>query len=254
MLSRSLVVSGAAWLLIAALVCAQEKTAPEKQGPGPLGFGGLGGMGPGDLILPTQEVQKELGLTDDQKAQVKDLFSEVRQKARSALGNFNLQELLKLSQEERDKRLGEARKKAEATYKGIEDKLAKILDAKQLDRLGQIRLQREGAAALARPKIAEQLGLSDEQKAKIKKIMAESQPRILSVGAEKPSPDQIRDFFSQMRERRKKLQSDLLAVLTDQQKAKWSEMKGKEFKSPERPGPATKPAEPAKPPAEKSGE
>jgi Spy/CpxP family protein refolding chaperone len=249
MLSRSLVVSGAAWLLIAALVCAQE-----QKGPGPSGSGGLGGMVPGDLMLATQEVQKELGLSDDQKAQVKDLGREVRDRLRSALGNFNFQELQNLSREEREKRLGEARKKAEAAGKTIEDKLAKILDAKQLERLGQLRLQREGPAALARPKIADQLGLSDEQKAEIKKILAEARPRVLSAGAEKPSPDQLRDFFSRMQERRSKMQSDLLAVLSDQQKAKWSEMKGKEFKFPPPRLPAAKPAEPPKPPAGKSGE
>jgi Spy/CpxP family protein refolding chaperone len=254
MLSRSLVVSGAVWLLIAALVCAQEKPAAEKPVPGPLGFGGLGGMVPGDLMLASQEVQKELGLSDEQKAQVKDLGREVRDQLRSALGNFNFGELRDLSREEREKRLGEARKKAEAAGKVVEEKLAKILDAKQLERLGQIRLQREGPAALARPKIAEQLGLSDEQKAKIKKILGERQPLVAPAGNQKPSPDQIRDFLAKMQERRSKTQSDLLAVLTDEQKAKWSELKGKEFKFPPFRLPAAKPAEPPKPPAGKSGE
>jgi len=254
MLSRSLVVSGAAWLLIASLVWAQEKTAPEKKGPGPLGFPGMGNMAAGDLLWGMEAVQKELGLSDDQQAKVKDLLGEARDQLRSAVGNFNFQELLKLSQEDREKRLGEARKKAEAARKTAEDKLAKILDGKQLERLGQIRLQREGPAALARPKIAEQLGLNDEQKAKIKQIMAGRQPLVAPAGNEKPSPDQIRDFISRLQERRSKLQSDLLAVLTDQQKAKWAEMKGKEFKFPPLRLPAAKPAEPPKPPAEKSGE
>jgi hypothetical protein len=205
-------------------------------------------------MLATQEVQKELGLTDEQKAKVKDLGREVREQLRSALGNFNFQELQSLSREEREKRLGEARKKAEAAGKAVEDKLAKILDAKQLERLGQLRLQREGPAALARPRIADQLGLSDDQKAEIKKILAEARPLVAAAGAQKPSPDQLRDFFSRMQERRSKMQSDLLAVLSDQQKAKWTEIRGKDFKFPQRPGPAAKPAEPPKPPAEKSGE
>ncbi len=79
----------------------------------------------------------------------------------------------------------------------------KILIADQVDRVKQLQLQRDGIAALTRDDVAKKLGLTDDQIAKIKKLQ-ESLNR-----------------------------NDMLAVLTDQQRAKWKEMWGKEFTFPQ---------------------
>jgi hypothetical protein len=39
--------------------------------------------------------------------------------------------------------------------------------------------------------------------------------------------------MARMQKQREKLQADVLAALTDEQRAKWGEMKGKEFKFPQ---------------------
>ncbi len=58
-----------------------------------------------------------------------------------------------LSREEREKRFAEARKKSEEAVQQAEEKLSQILDAKQLERLGQLRVQREGFAASIVPRL-----------------------------------------------------------------------------------------------------
>jgi hypothetical protein len=40
-------------------------------------------------------------------------------------------------------------------------------------------------------------------------------------------------MMARMQKHRDKMQTDILAVLTDEQRAKWAEMKGKEFKFPQ---------------------
>ena len=95
---------------------------------------------------------------------------------RASFGQINFQELQNLSAEEREKRIGEMRKKFEEAGKGIDEKVGKILDAKQAERLQQLQLQREGAMALNRPEVIQKLGLSEEQQAKIKKIQEDARP------------------------------------------------------------------------------
>ena len=68
------------------------------------------------------------------------------------------------------------RKKFEEAGKGIDEKVAGILDAKQAERLHQLQLQREGAMALTRPEVIKKLDLSEEQQAKIKKIQEDARP------------------------------------------------------------------------------
>jgi hypothetical protein len=181
-----------------------------------MGFGGMGfggpGFGPGGMqvsslmLLGIPAVQQELGLSETQKSDLNDLQQKTQEQVRASFGDFG--QMQDLSPEERDKRFAAAAKKVEETNRQADEKAAKILNAKQAERLGQLRLQRDGPAALARPEIAKQLGLTDEQQAKIKGPQG--------------------GF---------RLQADVLAALTAEQKAKWAEMKGKEFQFPQPQGP-----------------
>ncbi|MBS0201772.1 MAG: CotH kinase family protein [Planctomycetes bacterium] len=96
-----------------------------------------------------------------------------------------------------------------------DEKLARILDAKQLDRLNQLRLQREGVQALNRDDLARKLGLSEEQREKLR-----NQP-----------PEAFAPFAPP--DVRQQAQADALAVLTDAQRNRFTELQGKEFKFPE---------------------
>ena len=232
MLRRAVVMGGVAMTMIASLTLAQQ---PKRQGRGGFGFGGPGGQGSGAMLLATPEVRKELGTSDEQNKQIDGLLEDLQEQMRASGGNINFQELQNLSQEERQKRIEEARKKRDENGKKTDEKLSKILEPKQTERLKQLRMQREGAGAFGREEIAKELGLSKEQQDKIRKIQEDSRPQGGGGAAnvQNLSDEERRELRTKMQERVQKAQKDMLVVLTEEQKKKWEAMKGKEFKFPE---------------------
>ena len=225
MLRRNVFIAGAILVLGSIAVTASA------QGP----RGGMFGRGGGSsaMLLGIPEVQKELNLSDDQKKDVDALLGDVREKMRASFGQVNFQDLQSLSAEEREKRIGEMRKKAEEAGKGVDEKAGKILDAKQVERLHQLQLQREGAMALTRPDVIKKLDLSEEQQAKIKKIQEDARPKGMVFDPNQSSEDR-QTAMKKMREQFEKAQKDCLAVLSDDQMLDWTKMCGKTFKFPER--------------------
>lgn len=192
------------------------------------------GGGSSAMLLTIPEVQKELNLSEDQTKQLTELAQEVRDKMRASFGQFNFGELQNLSEEERQKRMDEMRKKAEEATKGVDEKVGKILDAKQSERLKQLQLQAEGARALTRPEVIKKLGISDEQLAKIKKIQEDARPTGRAGFNRDQSDEDRQAAMKKMRERFEKAEKDCLAVLNDDQMLDWTNMCGKTFKFPER--------------------
>ena len=235
MLRWTVLISGVLLVSVVSLASAQERRGPGRGGPGGPGFGGPGGaggmQGSISMLLGMAEVQKELGLSDEQKKQVADLSRELREQMQSSMGNFNFQQMQDLSPEERDKRIAEARKKSEAVNEQAVAKVAKILDAKQFQRFEQLRVQREGISTLSRPEVAAKLGLSEDQQAKIRAIQESARPQ--ARGGPNQSEEDRRASFTRMQQQREKMQADILGVLTDAQKSKWEELKGKKFTFPQ---------------------
>lgn len=202
----------------------------QAQQPGRGGRGGFGG-GPGggsSAILGIPEVQKELGLSDDQKKQL----AEIAEKARPDLGSFNREEFAKLSDDEQAKRRDEMRKKFEESAAKALEQAAKVLDAKQNERFGQLRLQRDGAMALGQKDVGEKLGLSKEQHDKIGKIQEEARSAGRGAVGGGGSDEDRRAAFEKFQKAREKQTTDLLAVLTTEQKASWDKMQGAKFEFP----------------------
>ena len=230
-LRTSIVLGTALAVATASLVLAQQ---PKGQGRGqrPGGPGGPGGFGTGvTSLLGTPEVQKELGVNDDQKGLIDDMLKDMR----GSGGRSNFQDFRNLSQEERQKRFEEARKQGEERAKKAEEIPKVILEPKQFERLAELRIQREGVGALDRAEVAEKLGLTQEQKDKIRKIREES--RSDRGGFDRNASREERDkAAAQSRERREKANGNILAVFTTQQKETWEKMQGKKFDFPQRQG------------------
>lgn len=217
MLRTKSVLGVLALVLTASLVSAQDQPGRGRRGGGG-GFGGMMGSPVGLLRMP--EVRKELNLTEEQNKQV----DEALQQATPAGGFAGLQDL---SPEEQQKRREEMRRKMDEATASVK----KVLKPEQEKRLEQLALQRQGLAALARPEIAKQLGLTDEQKEKIEKIQASARPQFGSF--RDLSDEQRQKAFAEMQQKQEKAQTETLAVLSDDQKAKWAEMKGKDFTFPQ---------------------
>lgn len=184
------------------------------------GFGGFGGRGgSGIAMLRMPEVQTELKLTADQQTKLQDMM----QRQRERRGDF--QSLRDLSPEERQKAMAERR--------AAENKeLGAILNADQMKRYGQLRLQRQGMTALAEKEVADELTLTTDQRTKVQEIMQQQAVEMRSLFQGGGGGGDREAMRAKMEEMRKATDTKLAALLTDDQKKKWQEMVGAPFTFP----------------------
>jgi len=229
-MTRVLVRGMVAMLLIAVTASlAMAQPGGGRPGGGRGGFGG--GRGPAGLLM-MPEVQKELGLSE---TDVTKLTEKLRE-GRPERGAGNREEFQNLSDEERQKRREEFRKQAEEMAKKSDEIIKSSLTEAQFKRLGELRLQREGVNAFERSDIAEKLKLTAEQKEKITKLTEEGRPQFgrRGPGAGAGGAEGERPNFEEMRARREKLSTEVVAVLTPEQKTSWDNMQGARFEFPQR--------------------
>ena len=213
---------------VAAAIVALSALSASAQQPGQgFGFGGGGGGGGGVImLLGSEQVQKELELVDDQKAQLTKMQEEMRAQFTAAFAGVQ-----DLSEEERRKRFEEMRAKGEETMKQLRAKVEEILLPQQMDRLRQINLQVQGTRALNEPEVAEALGITEEQKTQLATIRDElrKQAEERRAARQANQGNQGQDNQADRDARRKAAQDRIMAVLTDEQKAKFEELKGEKF-------------------------
>jgi hypothetical protein len=206
------------WIVVAAVVAVAAPAAQAQQRGG-RGMGG-GRMTP-TMLLGQKSVQDELKVSEDQVGKITQLAA----KQREAFA-----ELRNLQGEERQKKLQELNQ-------ANEKQLAEILKPEQLKRLKQIAWQQQGGQALAESDVAEALGLSGEQKEKIKTINEDAQKEMRELFQPGGNREEAQKKMAEMR---KATEEKRMAVLTDTQKAKWKELLGEPFKGeitrPGRPG------------------
>lgn len=183
-------------------------TGDTMGGPLPMAFGG----GDSFAMLSNPSVQKDLELVEDQIQQIKDVNADFSARIQDQIGGlqgenggFDLA---------RAKELGELVKKLKEQQKAEIDNL---LLPHQQDRLQQVALQMQmqamGAARALSSKLAEELGITDEQKDRLKKRQKELQ-------------EEMEKKIAKMRE---DVKQELLQELTSQQREKLKELTGAEF-------------------------
>lgn len=179
-------------------------------------FFSMGGpMSGGDdfSMLQNASVQKDLELVDDQMKMIRDIQSQFGQKIKESIGDISKGGF----DPARAKDLTTVIKKLKDEQK---DQINKILLPHQQDRLKQVALQmqlknRGTAGALSSDKIAEALGITDEQKANLKKREQE---------LKKELEEKIAEFKEEMK-------ASLMKELNAKQRAKLKEMTGDAFKA-----------------------
>jgi Spy/CpxP family protein refolding chaperone len=193
------------------LALAAASTAWAQRPQGGRGFGGFGG---GLGLLSQQSVKDDLKLTEDQSKQVDELAA----KQRETFSGFR-----DLSREERREKFAEIAKEART-------KLDSILNADQLKRFRQITLQQRGGEALGDPEVAESLGLSDEQKGRIRELAekAREEMRGLFGGGDGGDRTEIRQKIDAARAA---LNEKYQGVLNAEQQGKWKELLGQPFRA-----------------------
>jgi Spy/CpxP family protein refolding chaperone len=183
------------------------------------------------FMLRTEEVQKELKLTDDQNTQIDDLAIQLQSDALELFSS-----LQDLSEEERKTELPNLMKKFDEKGKELQAKVDKFLDAKQNARMKELSLQQRDAEALADDDVIAALKLTDDQKKKLREVQEEAARQVEE--ALKPllggggGGGDLGDIRTKMENMRKELSEKALAVLTTEQKAQFEKMKGPKFDFP----------------------
>ena len=216
---RTVIRSGIMLCAVAALlVVSSVAFAQGGRGPGgPGGFGGFGGGGnDGGLgLLRDENVQKDLELVDEQKTKLQALADKLREDSRAAFQGFDFGSLRDLSEEERTAKFAPIREKMQKVTTAAQAELDQILLPHQKERLKQITVQsqlrrQDTSEALTSGTLAETLGITEEQKAKLKAKQEEVQAS-------------LREKMAKIRE---EAQNELFSVLTPEQQAKLKSMIG----------------------------
>lgn len=189
-----------------------------------MGFGG--GLG----LLRMPEVQQELKMTPAQISNLDQKMQEVRAEMQGAMQGANLREAT-----------SEERQKVMARLNDIQNKaVADVLSIEQLKRFKQLEIQRQGASAVASPAVAAALKLTDEQKQRIAGIEQKARADMMALFSANRDQGGSRlrgGFGPEMRQKltdmRKDVDVQLLAVLTEAQRAQLKAMQGAAFKFPE---------------------
>ena len=193
------------------------------------GFGGPGGGDPMLVLLQIEKVQQEIGLQDDQK----EALTKVAEEARNAGRPTERIDFRNASDQERQEFFAKMQKSREAAMKKTREQLDEVLLPDQLKRLQEISIQVQGAEALDNDRVTKELNVSEEQKEKIAKVREDVQDEMRSKMRElfqSDNRDGIRSAFETMR---KDAETKVLAVLTQEQRQKFEEMKGTAFEMPE---------------------
>ena len=128
---------------------------------------------PGFRELRTESVEKELELTDEQKEKLKVIGQEYYDQMRRDWTGFG-----GMSAEDRKKRLADIRRKNVERTKQMRKRIEDVLSPDQLERLKQINLRTRAAAALAEPRVLEELQISEAQRKRLNQIRTQLQERI----------------------------------------------------------------------------
>jgi Spy/CpxP family protein refolding chaperone len=208
------------WLVVI-LVCLVASDSAFAQNQGRRGRGGPGG-GFGQMgslqLLGFPQVQKELKLADDQIAKIKEI-ADANQPAGGRRGG---------NQQATDEERAARRKKAEDAG----NQAVALLTEEQGARFKQVRIWAEGTRALTSDEeVAKQLSLTDDQKGALKTIGDESGKKQgeISQGMRGANEETRKKITDELAALRTSTESECLAVLTDDQKAKFEKLRGPKF-------------------------
>lgn len=197
-------------------------------------------------LLRSEDVQKELKVTDAQMDTIKEAMAAFRKDNEGNRPDFSA--MRDMSTEERTAMIQKLREAAAKATKEADAVLEALLDPAQIKRLDQIAFQvksRTGMASLLQSEeVRKELSLTDEQVAKLTEIKESADEANRAAGEEmrnafrggrdggedRPDPRaMMEEMRTKIEESRKKTDSELMAVLNDSQKAKLEEMKGEAF-------------------------
>ena len=173
-----------------------------------------GGMfGGGGMLINNASVQKEIKMTDDQVAKVKEMNEGLKDKRPQFTKDGNREELAE---------------KMTAYNKEVEKGIAGILKPEQMKRFKQIQRQQMYVGAFRDPEVVAALKLTDDQKEQLKTLGEDvgKDLRELRQGAQKGDFAEIGKKTAALN---KEAMQKASAMLTAEQKNAWKEIVGEPF-------------------------
>jgi hypothetical protein len=167
------------------------------------------------LLLLEKNVQDDLRLSAGQKARLKASEEKTQAQVEKVIDDVARTGDAKKAQREIDRINEEANK--------VLLKVKEELSAEQRKRWKQIEIQFAELRAFEMPDVRKELGLSDEQTAKILAVQKGLQENVKRIVG---SADGTRDVVKPLASARKEAMRQAFATLDDQQKKKWEKMTG----------------------------
>jgi hypothetical protein len=206
---------------MAALACASFAQGGGEQGGRRMGMMRGGMMAPMSMLVNRADVQKELGISVEQRSKLRELQDKMQEERRAQFENMR----------------GGGPPDPEAMRKMFTEMEAKsnqalseVLSPEQLKRLKELSLQRSGMRALMNPNVQKELGLSAGQIAKIDELQTKQRDAMQAVMEKMRNGEIEREELRDLFEKNNRIMDDELGkLLTDAQRAKLDEMKGKPF-------------------------
>lgn len=237
-------------VLGASIAFAQGGGGQRGGGQGRGGFGQRGGFNYELTLLNRSDVQKDLGLTDDQRTKVDEYITKNRPQGargnggggggnggggngggggggnRGNGGGGGGQ----MTDEQRAAFLKQQQERREKTRK----ELLEIISEAQLKRVDEINLQIQGFLAVATLPIQEALGFTTEQKAKVADLQTKQREANQGLGQQlRDQAITMEDFRDRMTKNNDVMKAELGKILTADQAAKFKAMQGKTFTADE---------------------
>ena len=234
------------WMMVMVLAVGMCLTAtvlaqpPAGQRPGQFpgqfpgfGFGFGGGFGGLLGLLRNEQVQRELGITAEQRAKLEEVGRQLMEQGRQ-----QFQGMRDLSPEERRQRMAQV---MEETRARVEEAVKPILSPEQMTRLKQIELQVAmqgpgGVRALVRKDVASALGLTEAQVKQIEALAERITEQMREAFRPGAGPEQREQMRAKMEELRTQARAEVEKILTQEQLGKLKELLGAPFRL-EMPGP-----------------
>jgi eukaryotic-like serine/threonine-protein kinase len=192
---------------------------PPPGGPGGFPFMGPEAFGVSGLLMQAA-VQRDLKLTDEQVSAIHDLADKRRELLRGRRGD---------------------------ELEANETACFEVLRREQAKRLRQIVWQKRGAFAFNDPEIADALRLTTDQKERLHAIVEETGRMMWRPP--RPPGEHRPEAWRHSEEYWRGVNDRLMSVLSEEQKAKWTELTGEPFQGEIRFGPSPPPGFGPRPPA-----
>jgi len=188
-------------------------------------------MGSVTNLIGIPQIQKELGLNDDQRKQIADEVKSMQIYLRQ-----QFMEVRKLPRSEQPARIRELKVATSPFVSERQAIILEVLTPSQRNRLTGISMQYRGVESLLDDQIADLLELSKEQRAEILKI-AEELDVTLAAERQAMMSQQFEErqkgrkgFLQKMQRLRKEAEGEILAVLTEEQYKKFEQLQGEKFR------------------------